>query len=74
LSFSRDYGDKKMKKWIENFKPYMVIFVQPCPEDETARVVQAVCADRVFRVRHKMAVRKAKGDKKILRWLGVDHR
>jgi hypothetical protein len=73
-NFSRGSGGKKMKKWIENFKPCMVIFVQSCPEDETARMVRAVCADRVFRVRYKIAVRNAKGDKKILRWLGMDYK
>jgi hypothetical protein len=62
--------------WLLGFKPRMIVFVQPCPEDETAMVVQPVCADRVFRIRHKMAVRKASDDKKILRWLGwiIDER
>jgi hypothetical protein len=60
-----------MRNWLLNFKPHMAVFVQPCPEDETAMVVQAVCADRVFRVRHKVAIKNARGDKTILRWLGV---
>jgi hypothetical protein len=65
-----------MKTWIENFKPRMVIWRE---NPRGGRVIdsfmgdtvicQPVCADRVLRVRHKMAVRKASGDKKILRWL-----
>lgn len=58
-----------MKNWIEDFKPKMIQFVHPCLEDETAIMVQAVCADRVFHVRYKMAVKNANGDKRILRWL-----
>lgn len=60
-----------MKTWIENFKPRMITFVQPCPGDETARIIQAVCASRVFWVRYKIAVKNARGDKTILKWLGV---
>lgn len=56
--------------WILNFKPRMVVFVHPCPEDETARIVQAVCADRVFRVRRNMAIRAAGSDKIALKLLG----
>jgi hypothetical protein len=37
-------------------------------------VVQAVCADRVFRVRYKIATKNAKGDKNTLRWLGVAYK
>jgi hypothetical protein len=55
--------------WLENFKPEMVVFVRPCMEDPTARVVQAVCADRVFKVRLKIALGKAGGDKRILKLL-----
>lgn len=60
-----------MRTWLLNFKPSMIIFVQPCPEDETAMVVQAVCADRVFRVRHNMAIKKAGNDRVALKFLGV---
>lgn len=63
-----------MKTWIMDFKPKMIMFVHPCLEDETAIMVQAVCADRVLRVRYKIATKNAGGDKKILRWLGVNHR
>lgn len=60
-----------MRTWIEDFKPRMVMFVHPCLEDETAIMVQAVCADRVLRVRHKMAVKKVGNDRVALRFLGV---
>ena len=60
-----------MKTWIENFKPGMITFVHPCPEDETAIMVQAVCAERVFDVRCKIAVRKAGSNKAILKYLEV---
>lgn len=60
-----------MRTWIEDFKPRMVMFVHPCLEDETAIMVQAVCADRVLRVRHKMAIKKAGNDRVALKFLGV---
>lgn len=44
--------------WIEDFSPKMVVFIYPCAEDKDQRVVQAVCADRVFRVRYQVALRK----------------
>jgi hypothetical protein len=54
-----------MRTWIENFKPKMIIFVQSCLEDETAIMVQAVCADRVFRVRYSMASHGTRGDSRF---------
>lgn len=55
--------------WLKNFKPKMVVFVHPCPQDPTALMVQAVCARRVFNVRYKVAVRKAGNDKTVLKLL-----
>jgi hypothetical protein len=49
----------------------MVMFVRPCLGDEDAVMVQAVCADRVFRVRLKIAIRKAGNDKAVLKFFGV---
>jgi hypothetical protein len=49
----------------------MIIFVQSCLEDETAIMVQAVCADRVFRVRYSMAVKKANNNKAVLKFIDV---
>jgi hypothetical protein len=60
-----------MRTWIRNFKPGMITFVHPCPEDETAIVVQAVCADRVFRVRYSMAIKEAGNDEAILKFIGT---
>jgi hypothetical protein len=67
-----------MKTWIENFKPHMVVWKENTKGGRVIDtfmgdtiIIQAVCADRVFRVRHKMAIRNARGDKSILRWLGV---
>lgn len=56
--------------WILGFKPKVVVFVCPCPEDETAMMVQAICADRVFKVRHNMAIKAAGNDEIALRFLG----
>jgi hypothetical protein len=69
-----------MRTWIENFKPRMIIWKENAGGGRVIDefmgdtiIVQPVCADRVFIVRHKMAVENAKGNKKILRWLEVSH-
>lgn len=59
------------QNWLLNFKPKMVMFHHPCLEDEDAIMVQAVCADRVFHVRYKIAIKNAGNDKVALKFLGV---
>lgn len=55
--------------WLENFKPKMIVFVGSCMEDPEARYVQAVCAFRVLLIKYKIAVKKAHGNKTILKLL-----
>lgn len=58
-----------MNNWLKNFKPKMIMFVCPCTDDPTALAVRAVCADRVFRVRFQVAVKKAGNNKVALKLL-----
>lgn len=51
--------------WLKNFKPRMVIFDMG---DRT--VVKAVCANRVYRVAFRVALKKAGNDKRAKRLLG----
>lgn len=61
--------------WLSNFKPRMIIHIQySAAVCENTYIVEAVCADRVFRVRHRIAVRNARGDEKMLKWLGGNHK
>lgn len=53
-----------------NFKPKMVIW-----KNDDAIFVEPVCADRIFRIRYKVAVEKAGNDKNALKLLrGSDGR
>lgn len=57
--------------WLMNFTPHMVLYVNygTGPYDDVY-IAEAVCANRVFRVRRAIAIKNAKGDEKLIKLLG----